>query len=103
VVAEEADAVAEEVAVADADGAEDVKDTVEADEGSVDEDTLLGIIPHPCAIATRPAEYFGLSPFRQFAQVVIVVAPSGVNALQEHDIDPLHARYAKYAVKEEEH
>jgi hypothetical protein len=101
VAAGEADPVADSVAVADP--VDDDENTVEVDEGSVDEETLLGRIPHSCANSRRPVASVASKFCTQFAQVVIVVAPNGVNGAQEHASEALHARDVKYAVKVEEH
>jgi hypothetical protein len=76
---------------------------VEADEESVADVTLLGRIPHSSAKARKPAASVASNGCMQFAQVVIVVAPSGMNGAHEHASDELHARDWKYAVKLEEH
>ena len=81
----------------------DFDDMAEADEESVAEVTLLGRIPHSSANPMRPAASVASNGCMQFAQVVIVVAPSGMNGAQEHASDELHARDWKYAVKLEEH
>jgi len=86
-----------------ADPAEDGEDVVGADEGRVDEGTLLGRILHSCANSRRPVASVASNFCTQFAQFLIVVAPSGVNGAQEHASDALHAKDAKYGVKVEEH
>ena len=83
--------------------ATDLDGVVEADEGSVEEVTLLGTIPHSSAKSRKPAASVASNGCMQFAQVVIVVAPSGMNGAHEHASDELHARDSKYAVKLEEH
>lgn len=92
-------------AVTDCDGVAeaDEESVAEADEESVAEVTLLGMIPHSSANSTKPAASDASNGWMQFAQVVIVVAPSGMNGAQEHANDELHARDWKYAVKLEEH
>jgi len=96
------------VVAAEGDPVEDCADAVgggvvEADEESVAEVTLLGRIPHSSASSRRPVASVALNCCTQFAQVVIVVAPSGMNGAQTHASDELHDRDWKYAVKLEEH
>jgi hypothetical protein len=75
---------------------------MEAYEESVVE-VLLGRILHSSASSRRPAASAASNGCMQFAQVVIVVAPSGVNRAQKHASDEFIARNWKYAVKLEEH
>ena len=81
----------------------DFDDVEEADDESVAEVTLLGRMPHSSPNLRRPAASVASNGCMQFAQVVIVVAPSGMNGAQKHASDELHARDRKYAVKLEEH
>ena len=80
VAAGEADPVED---CADAVGAvTDFDDVAEADEESVVEVTLLGMILHSSANSRKPAASVASNGCMQFAQVVIVVAPSGTNGAQ---------------------
>src|SRR5271170_1782043 len=101
----EADPVDDCVDAVEAVGAPtDFDGVVEADEESVADVTLLGRIPHSSAKSRKPAASVASNGCMQFAQVVIVVAPSGMNGAHEHATsDELHARDWKYAVKLEEH
>jgi len=90
-------------AVEAVEAATDFDCVMEADEESVVEVTLLGRIPHCSAKSRKPAASVASNGCMQLAQVVIVVAPRGMNGAHEHASDELHARDWKYAVKLEEH
>ena len=85
------------------DAATDSNSVMEANEESVVEVTLLKRIPHFLAKSRKSVASIGSNGCLQFEQVVIIVAPRGMNGVQEHIRGELYTRDWKYAVRLMEH